>query len=840
MNPGSSIPAPRNGQEDISVVFNPFAGINESKEALQKVAAIHIIEKLVVFSDRAFEKKFIESLERNLGSRLFILGISGIAYSIYTLLYYPRGDFPHGVDTAPLTLFRIGGICLALLSAAMVALSVGKRFFRTRLEWIVQYLVTVALITLIILVDPWRATALTMGRGDEAAAALPLLFKNTDSLNSSTGIAMLLTGCVMYLAVVMDMRFRRLIWICVATGLVFMLVVLLYKYPECTLNRKKHTVKCTTDDKGAPKNLLTPLQLLGQFLVALYGKIQLEMLQRRNFLELNLAELRIDILEKTIHAMGREGAHASRSEDTQKKLKQAERILEKFRHLKGLSSAEIDEELFTVIEAIRQTSKTITILDFQKEVLIGPIRTGIEYNEEDISRWLQSVAGQRQVDRNDEDPPPGARGATLSRTATRTDEEFGVSAKSLTKQIGFDWNLNPSELEKTLNGNRSTNLSAFGITARALLSPLLSNVLNGVTNETLSEFITVIENGYLNVPFHNADRAALVAHHAACLMNITGIRKKVSGIDRLAMVVASLCVDVNHFGRSNSFLVDSKHELAVRYNDVSVLENLHASKTFELMRSGRLQTDISAALSPTEERRFRSRVIELILSTDQSHHFSHMAELSVRLISRPDMYSEQELLESDRRITLIGVMIAANLSSYAIPFEGHKEWANRLAEELALQGDDERTMGLPISPMCDREMQKLPNMMSGMLDMLVIPIYKEITELAEHVNGSDRSMSAKTEIIIGNLHHNRENWEGQRRMWGSQPSSRVDDMDKVFVPKPVEKRKSGSISMGSKMFLDDDKQPLLGTHPEDDEDDSSHSSSNGEPPLVSFDDVRKL
>ena len=50
-----------------------------------------------------------------------------------------------------------------------------------------------------------------------------------------------------------------------------------------------------------------------------------------------------------------------------------------------------------------------------------------------------------------------------------------------------------------------------------------------------------------------------------------------------SLLFASLVHDIGHKGVNNSFLVQTRDPLAIIYNDFSVLENMHAAKTFELL-----------------------------------------------------------------------------------------------------------------------------------------------------------------------------------------------------------------------------------------------------------------
>ena len=51
-----------------------------------------------------------------------------------------------------------------------------------------------------------------------------------------------------------------------------------------------------------------------------------------------------------------------------------------------------------------------------------------------------------------------------------------------------------------------------------------------------------------------------------------------------ALLIASLCHDMGHPGKTNNFLIATRDRLALRYNDVSVLENHHCASLFEARR----------------------------------------------------------------------------------------------------------------------------------------------------------------------------------------------------------------------------------------------------------------
>lgn len=97
------------------------------------------------------------------------------------------------------------------------------------------------------------------------------------------------------------------------------------------------------------------------------------------------------------------------------------------------------------------------------------------------------------------------------------------------------------------------------------------------------------------------------------------------------MLVGAACHDYDHPGLNNPYLINTRHELAIRYNDKSPLENHHVSSIFFLMKDDSL--NILSNLAKEDFKKTRERLISMILSTDMSVHFSDLAKLKGRLVS---------------------------------------------------------------------------------------------------------------------------------------------------------------------------------------------------------------
>jgi hypothetical protein len=93
-------------------------------------------------------------------------------------------------------------------------------------------------------------------------------------------------------------------------------------------------------------------------------------------------------------------------------------------------------------------------------------------------------------------------------------------------------------------------------------------------------------------------------------------------LEHFGAVVAALSHDVDHPGLGNSFLVNTKDEMALLYNDQSVLENHHVAQTFMLFREK--EFDILSQYNVNDYRKIREIIIKMVLSTDMAVHQSSM------------------------------------------------------------------------------------------------------------------------------------------------------------------------------------------------------------------------
>ena len=95
---------------------------------------------------------------------------------------------------------------------------------------------------------------------------------------------------------------------------------------------------------------------------------------------------------------------------------------------------------------------------------------------------------------------------------------------------------------------------------------------------------THTQSAYFPNPYHNKVHAADVLLATNFLLKAEALKGVFTDLEILAALTAAAIHDVGHPARTNQFLVNVQHELAILYNDNSVLENHHLSVAFKTLQ----------------------------------------------------------------------------------------------------------------------------------------------------------------------------------------------------------------------------------------------------------------
>uniref|UniRef100_A0A8C1GQU5 Phosphodiesterase n=1 Tax=Cyprinus carpio TaxID=7962 RepID=A0A8C1GQU5_CYPCA len=237
-------------------------------------------------------------------------------------------------------------------------------------------------------------------------------------------------------------------------------------------------------------------------------------------------------------------------------------------------------------------------------------------------------------------------------------------------------------------------------------------------------FVEALEIGYSKHrnPYHNLIHAADVTQTAHYLMLHTGIMHWLTELEILAMVFAAAIHDFEHTGTTNNFHIQTRSEVAILYNDRSVLENHHVSAAYRLMQEDEM--NILVNLSKDDWRYLRTLVIEMVMSTDMSCHFQQIKTMR-NVLQQPEGIDKAKVLSL--------MLHAADISHPAKGWKLHYRWTQALMEEFFRQGDKEAELGLPFSPLCDRKATMIAQSQIGFIDFIVEPTFSVLVDTTEKI-----------------------------------------------------------------------------------------------------------
>ncbi|KAL1773141.1 cAMP-specific 3 3' [Sigmodon hispidus] len=335
---------------------------------------------------------------------------------------------------------------------------------------------------------------------------------------------------------------------------------------------------------------------------------------------------------------------------------------------------------------------------------------------------------------SEDDPAPmsqisALRGPSLTSPPTAAVPRFGVQTDQegqLAEELEDTnkWGLDVFRVAE-LSGNRPLTAVMFSILQERDMLKTFQ-----IPADTLLTYLLRLEGHYhADVAYHNSVHAADVVQSAHVLLGTPALEAVFTDLEVLATIFACAIHDVDHPGVSNQFLINTNSELALMYNDVSVLENHHLAVGFKLLQAE--NCNIFRNLSAKQRLSLRRMVIDMVLATDMSKHMSLLADLKTMVETKKVTSLGVLLLDnySDRIQVLQSLVHCADLSNPTKPLPLYRQWTDRIMAEFFQQGDRERESGLDISPMCDKHTASVEKSQVGFIDYIAHPLWETWAEL---------------------------------------------------------------------------------------------------------------
>jgi hypothetical protein len=315
----------------------------------------------------------------------------------------------------------------------------------------------------------------------------------------------------------------------------------------------------------------------------------------------------------------------------------------------------------------------------------------------------------------------------------------------LLKQIGFNWNLDMFDFN-----TRSDSLPIPSVGIHAFRMFNLQKTFR-IEGQKLQCFLMELQKGYKLNPYHNAVHAADILSSGLYIVSTSFVQPNLTDLEMLALIVSHLAHDVGHPGFTNRFLVNFQDELAIKCNlhldnDISVLENMHSSLTFNLLRDQ--DSNFLSNLDPDQFLLTRKWIIEFILATDMGKHFELLR------VFKSNNYNKSHFDLQEIRLESLRILIkASDIGHSAKRPDIHRNWSLLISEEFFRQGDIEKESGKPVSMYCDRETTYIPKSQIGFLKNIALPLYEAL--------GSFLQSDHFTKNCLEQVRRNIQVWENE-------------------------------------------------------------------------------
>uniref|UniRef100_A0A673XKI9 Phosphodiesterase n=1 Tax=Salmo trutta TaxID=8032 RepID=A0A673XKI9_SALTR len=258
---------------------------------------------------------------------------------------------------------------------------------------------------------------------------------------------------------------------------------------------------------------------------------------------------------------------------------------------------------------------------------------------------------------------------------------------------------------------------------------------------TLKRWLLCIHDNYRMNPFHNFRHCFCVTQMMYSMICLCSLQETFTQVDILILMTAAVCHDLDHPGYNNMYQINARTELAVRYNDISPLENHHCAIAFQIFSQP--DCNIFSTFDPEAFKQIRQGIITLILATDMARH----GEILDSFKHKVDSFD----FTDEEHVTCLKMVLikCCDISNEVRPMEVAEPWADCLLEEYFMQSDREKAEGLPVAPFMDREKVTKPTAQIGFIKFVLIPMFETVMKLFPQIE----------DVMVQPLRESRDRYE---------------------------------------------------------------------------------
>lgn len=365
---------------------------------------------------------------------------------------------------------------------------------------------------------------------------------------------------------------------------------------------------------------------------------------------------------------------------------------------------------------------------------------------------------------------------------------YGITQRYLRQS--YRWCFNTFSLDTLTGGHSISSLLMF-----------LFNEYNFIDTFHLDQINVLkcfyyLENGYHDSnPYHNSVHAADVTQAMHCFLQEGAIRKHLTPIEAMCALLAAVSHDLDHPGVNQNFLVATKSHLASLYNNLSVLESHHWRFALSCFH----ESHIFDHFNSDQWRQIEFLLRHLIMATDISRQGEYIQQFREHV--KPE--SKFTMENDEHKYFILQVALkCADLGNPCRPWKISQKWSVHICNEFFRQGDFERQLNIPITPICDRKTMTIPKIQTEFFKNIVRPLFELWNQFLD---------SKLSRQLISNLNFNDFMWNtmevesksgtkrnkvriGKRSSSVSSVSANGDKLDRIKRTKSLMHLSTSSLS----------------------------------------------
>ncbi|CAN8006073.1 unnamed protein product, partial [Ixodes pacificus] len=260
----------------------------------------------------------------------------------------------------------------------------------------------------------------------------------------------------------------------------------------------------------------------------------------------------------------------------------------------------------------------------------------------------------------------------------------------------------------------------------------------------------LIAAGYhSNNPYHNSVHAADVTQAMHCFLLESKIREHMTPVEAMAALIAAVTHDLDHPGVNQPFLIATSNHLAALYKVriiFIILVQLACTFAFNCISIILLFCGIRF-----KHPAYGTTWFTIVYKRKVTKHFDFLVRFCLSFRQRYMENNALDMADKEYRHFILQIALkCADLGNPCRPWDISHRWSLQVCKEFYRQGDFEKRLNIPVTPICDRERTTVAKIQADFFKFVVSPLF----EIWDQFLGTELSRE-----LINNLRLNHVQWE---------------------------------------------------------------------------------